>query len=82
MNPFVYTLNQKSVASSATDDQQPAASRERGVGESSEFNSFQYWRDPIVSIDDDLLKLVVCVISNLPYKTFIFQLIRRKRMNL
>ncbi|XP_047677981.1 RNA-binding protein NOB1 isoform X3 [Tachysurus fulvidraco] len=55
---FHLPSKQKSVASSATDDQQPAASRERGVGESSEFNSFQYWRDPIASIDDDLLKLV------------------------
>ncbi|XP_060734838.1 RNA-binding protein NOB1 isoform X3 [Tachysurus vachellii] len=55
---FHLPSKQKSVASSANDDQQPAASRERGVGESSEFNSFQYWRDPIASIDDDLLKLV------------------------
>ncbi|KAG7332952.1 hypothetical protein KOW79_003087 [Hemibagrus wyckioides] len=55
---FHLPSKQKSSASSATDDQQPAASSEHPAAESVEFNSFQFWRDPIPSIDDDLLKLL------------------------
>ncbi|XP_053356968.1 RNA-binding protein NOB1 [Clarias gariepinus] len=48
----------KSLAASANDVHQPAASRDHQASESSEFNSFQFWRDPVPRIDDDLLKLL------------------------
>ncbi|KAB5575165.1 hypothetical protein PHYPO_G00217740 [Pangasianodon hypophthalmus] len=50
--------SKKSSAGSVTVVQQPVASQEHPDAESSEFNSFQFWRDPLPSIDDDLLKLV------------------------
>ncbi|KAI5098477.1 RNA-binding protein NOB1 isoform X1 [Silurus meridionalis] len=48
----------KSSSRSVPDVQQPLASREHPAAESSEFNSFQFWRDPLPNIDDDLLKLL------------------------
>ncbi|XP_060779235.1 RNA-binding protein NOB1 isoform X2 [Neoarius graeffei] len=50
--------SKKSSPDSVSDVQQPAASHEHPAAESSEFNSFQFWRDPLPRIDDDLLKLV------------------------
>ncbi|XP_053478536.1 RNA-binding protein NOB1 isoform X1 [Ictalurus furcatus] len=55
---FHLPSKQKSSACSVTDVQQRVASRERPSAEISEFNSFQFWREPLPSVDDDLLKLV------------------------
>ncbi|TSL75297.1 RNA-binding protein NOB1 [Bagarius yarrelli] len=50
--------SKKCTVRSASDAQQPTASGQHPAAESSEFNSFQFWRDPLPNIDDDLLKLV------------------------
>lgn len=33
------------------------------TGGSDEFNSFQFWREPVSSVDDSLLDLLVCCFS-------------------
>ncbi|XP_062861288.1 RNA-binding protein NOB1 [Trichomycterus rosablanca] len=48
-----------STKSMVPDVQNAALSYEYKPAESSEFNSFQFWREPVASIDDDLLKLVL-----------------------
>lgn len=63
-------LEQKSSHRPGTDVYSPTEPHVTQAAESSEFNSFQFWRTPLPNIEADLLELLVCM--TVPNRTAVF----------